>query len=92
MKTHLLAAAIAAGTATSALAAQTYIHAGRLMAVPGQAVRGPSTIVVDNGRIVSVTDGLARIEPSVPDIGQTTKAEAEARHHDEDWDGGTTER
>ena len=31
---------------TAAIAAPTYIHAGRLMAVPGQAVRGPSTIVV----------------------------------------------
>ena len=39
-------------------AAPTWIHAGRLIAVPGKAVRGPSTIVVDNGRIVSVTRRL----------------------------------
>ena len=44
--------------ASTAVAAPVYIHAGRLMAVPGQAVRGPSTIVVDGGRIVSVQDGL----------------------------------
>ena len=43
--------------ATSAFAAPTYIHAGKLIAVPGQAARGASTIVVDDGRIVSVLDG-----------------------------------
>ncbi|MEO7654381.1 MAG: amidohydrolase family protein [Sphingomicrobium sp.] len=52
----IIAAAIAASS-TSAFAAPTYIHAGRLIAVPGKAVRGPSTIVVDGGRIVSVEDG-----------------------------------
>ena len=50
-------AAIAALTATGATAAPTYIHAGRLIAVPGQTVRGPSTVIVDQGRIVSVQDG-----------------------------------
>ncbi|MBA3510334.1 amidohydrolase family protein [Sphingomonas sp.] len=59
----ILAALLAASAASSALAAPTFIHAGRLIAVPGKAVRGPSTIVVDNGRIVSVTNGLSRIEP-----------------------------
>jgi imidazolonepropionase-like amidohydrolase len=43
---------------TSALAAPTYIHAGTLIAIPGQAPRGASTIVVDDGRIVSVQDGF----------------------------------
>jgi imidazolonepropionase-like amidohydrolase len=73
MKITLLAAAIAACTSTAALAAQTYIHAGRLIAVPGQPVRGPSTIVVDNGRIVSVTDGLTRLEPGVAFIDLSGK-------------------
>ena len=41
----------------TAQAAPTYIHAGRLIDVPGKPVRGPSTIVVDAGRIVSVADG-----------------------------------
>ena len=73
MKITLLAAAIAASTTSAALAAPTYIHAGRLIAVPGQPVRGPSTIVVDNGRIVSVTDGLARLEPGVAFIDLSGK-------------------
>jgi imidazolonepropionase-like amidohydrolase len=63
----LIAAALSSGASVS-LAAPTYIHAGRLMAVPGKPVRGPSTIVVDNGRIVSVTDGLTTAEPGVPVI------------------------
>ncbi len=54
-----LGTALVALTAAGAGAAPTYIHAGRLIAVPGQAVRGPSTIVVDNGRIVSVSDGYS---------------------------------
>lgn len=41
-------------------AATTWIHAGRLMDVPGKAVRGPSTIVIDNGVIVEVRDGFAQ--------------------------------
>jgi imidazolonepropionase-like amidohydrolase len=49
-----VAALLAAGAVS---AAPITIHAGRLMAVPGQAVRGPSTIVVDQGRIVSVASG-----------------------------------
>ena len=51
-----LAAALAA-TSSAALCAPVYIHAGRLIAVPGQAPLGPSTIVVDNGRIVEVQPG-----------------------------------
>ncbi|MEO6114694.1 MAG: amidohydrolase family protein [Sphingomicrobium sp.] len=52
-----VAGVMAALLTTAAVAAPTYIHAGRLIAVPGQAVRGPSTIVVDGGRIVSVQEG-----------------------------------
>lgn len=57
----LIAAALAAASSVSsaALAAPTYIHAGRLIAVPGKAPLGASTIVVDNGRIVEVRDGFA---------------------------------
>ena len=44
-------------SATSALAAPTYIHAGRVIAVPGQTPRGATTIVVDEGKIVAVQDG-----------------------------------
>ncbi|GGZ99516.1 metal-dependent hydrolase family protein [Novosphingobium arvoryzae] len=55
--TLALAAALLSGT--SALAAPTYIHAGRVIAVPGQTPRGPTTIVVDEGKIVAVQDGYA---------------------------------
>jgi imidazolonepropionase-like amidohydrolase len=48
----------ALGAAVPAGAAPTYIHAGRLIAIPGKPVRGPSTITVDGGRIVSVQDGF----------------------------------
>ena len=51
-------AAVCLGScAAGSLAAPAYIHAGRLIDVPGKPVRGASTIVVDQGRIVSVTDG-----------------------------------
>lgn len=43
--------------AAPAAAAPVYIQAGRLIAVPGQAPKGASTIIVDNGRIVAVRDG-----------------------------------
>ena len=52
----LISVALASG-ASAALAAPTYIHAGRLIAVPGKAPSGPSTIIVNNGRIVEVRDG-----------------------------------
>jgi imidazolonepropionase-like amidohydrolase len=69
----LTGAAMAALMVASAHAAPTYIHAGRLIDVPGKQVRGPSTIVVDNGRIISVTDGLTRVEPGVAFIDLSTK-------------------
>jgi imidazolonepropionase-like amidohydrolase len=49
--------------AAGGAAAPIHIHAGRLIAIPGEPARGPSTIIVDNGRIVAVNDGLSRIEP-----------------------------
>ena len=73
MRKFLMGAAVAALMAAGVQAAPTYIHAGRLIDVPGKAVRGPSTIVVDNGRIVSVTDGLTRVEPGVAFIDLSTK-------------------
>ncbi len=53
-----LAAASLIALAAPAFAATTYIQAGRLIAVPGKAVRGPSTIIVDGNRIVEVRDGF----------------------------------
>ncbi|QMW22339.1 metal-dependent hydrolase family protein [Sandaracinobacteroides saxicola] len=39
----------------------TVIHAGRLLDVPGTAAKGPSTITVEDGRIVSVVAGHAPV-------------------------------
>lgn len=58
MTRRMFALAAALLSATSAAAAPIYIHAGRLIAVPGQPARGPSTVVVDEGKIVSVQDGF----------------------------------
>ncbi|WP_375427363.1 amidohydrolase family protein [uncultured Sphingomonas sp.] len=44
---------------TPAPSVTTYIHAGRLLDQPGQAPRGPSTIVVRDGKVVEVRDGHA---------------------------------
>jgi imidazolonepropionase-like amidohydrolase len=49
---------LAIGASAQAIAAPTFIHAGRLIAVPGQTPRGPSTVIVDEGKIVSVQDGF----------------------------------
>src|SRR5918995_1544097 len=57
MLSRLFLAAALVSSASAAIAAPTYIHAGRLIAVPGKAVSGPSTIIVDNGRIVEVRAG-----------------------------------
>ena len=57
MRKLMAAATVAAMSTTGAIAAPVYIHAGRVIAVPGQVVRGASTIVIDNGRIVGVQDG-----------------------------------
>ena len=42
---------------------RTVIHAGHLIAEPGKPVRGASTIVVENGRIVSIADGHQPADP-----------------------------
>src|SRR4030095_13815708 len=57
MLRRLLVAAALLSSASAAIAAPIYIHAGRLIAVLGKAPLGPSTIIVDNGRIVEVRDG-----------------------------------
>lgn len=53
-----LGVAATLGLSAPAVGAPTYIHAGRLIAVPGKAVLGPSTVVVDGGRILSVGKGF----------------------------------
>jgi imidazolonepropionase-like amidohydrolase len=73
MRMAMAIAMLVGSMAAGAQAAQTYIHAGRLIAVPGQAVRGPSTIVVENGRIVSVTGGLLPAAPGIDLIDLSAK-------------------
>ena len=58
MKAGLAGVVVSLFLGSAAVAAPTYIHAGRLIAIPGKPVRGPSTIIVDNGRIAAVRDGL----------------------------------
>jgi imidazolonepropionase-like amidohydrolase len=66
MKPIIAAAALSlllAGTAAVAQEAAstspvTLVQAGRLLDRPGQAPRGPSTVVIRDGRVVEVRDGL----------------------------------
>ncbi|HYJ82058.1 MAG TPA: amidohydrolase family protein [Allosphingosinicella sp.] len=67
MRLPALAALLLAATAASAqppapppapTGPVTIIHAGRLLDRPGRPPRGPSTVTVQGGRIVSVQDGL----------------------------------
>ncbi|QDP19102.1 metal-dependent hydrolase family protein [Sphingomonas xanthus] len=67
-----LAVLALAGT-TPASAAPVTIHAGRLIAIPGQPARGPSTIIVDNGRILSIADGLTPAAPGSTLVDLTAK-------------------
>lgn len=57
MRHHLFIVAAFASVASTAPAAPIYIHAGRVIALPGKTPLGPSTIIVDNGRIMEVRNG-----------------------------------
>jgi imidazolonepropionase-like amidohydrolase len=65
---HAISLALAGAALAQPLAAQesqrTVIHAGRLLAEPGKPVRGASTIIVENGKIVAIADGF-----QAPDAG-----------------------
>ena len=52
-----LLAVLLATAAPLAAETVTYVHAGRVLDVPGRAPRGPSTIVIRDGRIEAVRDG-----------------------------------
>jgi imidazolonepropionase-like amidohydrolase len=54
----LLGVSASAAAAQTAPAPQSWIHAGRVIAVPGQAPRGASTIVVEGEKIVALHDGF----------------------------------
>ena len=63
--TSLVLAVAAITTAAAAPPSKqpaTVIHAGNLLDRPGTPPRGPSTIVIRNGRIESVSDGIAKAE------------------------------
>jgi len=55
---HLLAGAAALAMSTASQAATYAIQAGHLIADAAQAERGPSTVIVDNGRITRIDDGF----------------------------------
>lgn len=71
MNRFAMAAAAAILSTALPLAAQTapeaqkvtFIHAGTLLAKPGEAPRGPSTIIIRGDRIAEVRDGYAEVEP-----------------------------
>ena len=69
MLRRFIVAAALVSSASAAIAAPTYIHAGRLIAVPGKAALGPSTIIVDTGRIAEVRDGRAIKLEGNPELG-----------------------
>lgn len=67
MKTKMAMLALAFATPAGAQApATTFIHAGQLLDRPGQPPRGPSTIVVRDGKVAEVRDGFA-----APEAGAT---------------------
>ena len=74
MKGRIFIAAALGAVSSAALAAPVYIHAGRVIAVPGRAPLGPSTIVVDQGRIVSIAPGhsAAPAGAQMIDLGDKT--------------------
>ena len=57
----LLGTALAAPA--TAQVSRTVIHAGHLLAEPGKPARGPATIIVEGGKIVSVADGHQPADP-----------------------------
>lgn len=56
--TGLAAVAVGAQAPAEASSSQVWIHAGRVIAIPGEAPRGATTIVVQDGRIAAIHDGF----------------------------------
>jgi imidazolonepropionase-like amidohydrolase len=59
--------------AQTALAETVFINAGHIITDPAKPVLGPSTIRVDDAKIVSITPGLARAEPGKKIIDLSSK-------------------
>ncbi len=53
----LLGSAMAPALAQAQPAPVTYIHAGRLLAEPGEAPLGPTTVIVRDGKVAELRDG-----------------------------------
>jgi imidazolonepropionase-like amidohydrolase len=68
MKQRLFIVAALATSASAAIAAPTYIQAGRVLAIPGKAALGPSTIIVDQGKIVEVRNGHVSAPPGATTV------------------------
>ena len=63
MRVILTAALLLASAPLAAQSANTtYIHAGQLLDQPGKAPRGPSTVIVRDGKVLEVRDGFATPE------------------------------
>jgi imidazolonepropionase-like amidohydrolase len=69
MKTWVAAAVLTVSTLAVGASAQapatssvTYIHAGRLLDRPGEAPRGPTTVIVRDGKVAELRDGLVSPE------------------------------
>ncbi len=56
--TGLAAVAVGAQAPAVATSSQVWIHAGRVIAIPGEAPRGATTIVVEDGKIAALHDGF----------------------------------
>ena len=56
--TGLAAVAVGAQAPAEASSSQVWIHAGRVIAIPGEVPRGATTIVVQDGRIAAIHDGF----------------------------------
>lgn len=54
----IVGVAVSAQAPAEAASSQVWIHAGRVIAIPGQAPRGATTIVVQDGRIAALHDGF----------------------------------
>ncbi|WP_301750531.1 amidohydrolase family protein [uncultured Erythrobacter sp.] len=74
MKTVFFAATVGMSIIMPSMvvAQTTVIHAGRLIDVPGEAPRGPSTIIVEDGLIVSIVDGHAELPDGAEFIDLST--------------------
>lgn len=65
MKQALLAAAAAIFFSSSALAETTVIHAGTLLAIPGEKPLKEQSVIIDNGKITAVSPGYVNRDGAV---------------------------